>query len=259
VSVDFPTPSSVTGWSYAGSQRRALDDSARRDTTVRRVLEGNAATLHRAGIRFALASGALRPTDFMTNVRKAIAAGLPRQVALEALTIRPAEIAGVGRQLGSIESGKIADLVVTDGELLTDSARVRIVFVDGIRHEIVAAPAAPRGRAAGGGAARTGGETAQLAGTWAVVTNGPQGSNEATMTITQNGETLSGSMATEFGTFPISDGQVTGANVSWTLNLTMGGETTPVVFTGTAEGARITGRAVLGGRDSMTFTAERKP
>ncbi len=59
----------------------------------------------------------------MANVKKAIAAGLPRQTALEALTIRAAEIAGVDQQLGSIEPGKIADLVITEGD--ADRRRAR--------------------------------------------------------------------------------------------------------------------------------------
>ena len=80
-------------------------------------------------------------------------------MALEALTIRPAEIAGAREILGSIEAGKIANLVVSRREILSDSARIRAVFVDGIRYE-VAPPPAPRrrsGEAAGGPAAQVGG------------------------------------------------------------------------------------------------------
>src|SRR4029450_11790358 len=132
VSVDFPQAVEVTGWAYRGAQRRELNDSATRDAAVKKIVEANAATLNRAGVKFALAPGALRPNDFIANVRKAIAAGLPREGAVEALTIRAAEIAGVGDQLGSIEQGKIADLVVSDGPPLAESARLRTVFVDGI-------------------------------------------------------------------------------------------------------------------------------
>ena len=73
VSVEFPRAVEVTGWAYRGAQRRELDDSATRDAAVRRIVEANAATLHRAGVKFALAPGALGPNDFMANVRKAIA------------------------------------------------------------------------------------------------------------------------------------------------------------------------------------------
>ena len=178
VSVDFPKPPEVTGWQYRWTERHAPGDSAEADSAARPIIEGNAAALNSAGIRFALSSGgSLRPAEFLANVRKAIAAGLPRDVALEALTIRPAEIAGVGAQLGSIEPGKIANLVVTEGDLLGDSAKVRAVFVDGARYEVVAPPPAAHGR----GAAGTG-PPAEVGGTWDVSVTTPQGSNPATMT-----------------------------------------------------------------------------
>jgi imidazolonepropionase-like amidohydrolase len=148
VTVDFPTPPQTTGWQYQFATRRDPADSAARSATVTKEIEGNAAALNSAGIKFALASGGLAANAFMDNVRKAIAAGLPRQVALEALTIRAAEAAGVDAQLGSIEAGKIANLVVVQGEPLTASARIESVYVDGLQYDVVP-PAAGRGGRSG--------------------------------------------------------------------------------------------------------------
>jgi imidazolonepropionase-like amidohydrolase len=145
VTVDYPDPTTVTGWSYRGAQRRDADDSTRRAADARKLIEGNAAALRAAGITFALASGGLRPGEFMTNVKKAIAAGLPRTAAIEALTIRAAEAAGVEAQLGSIEVGKIANLLVMRGEALADGATLDAVFVDGLRYPVVAAASERRG------------------------------------------------------------------------------------------------------------------
>lgn len=143
VTVDFPTPQQTTGWQYQFSTRQDPADSASRMAAAQRVIEGNAAALNAAGIRFALASGGLAANTFMDNVRKAIAAGLPRNVAVEALTIRAAEAAGVDAQLGSIEVGKIANLQVVQGEALTTNARLESMFVDGLQYDVV--PAAGRG------------------------------------------------------------------------------------------------------------------
>jgi len=143
VTVDFPQPAQTTGWQYHFSQRRDPADSASLAASVTKMVEANAATLNNAGIKFALASGGLAPNVFMDNVRKAIAAGLPRNVALEALTIRAAEAAGVEAQLGSIEAGKIANLLVVQGEPLTASARLESVYVDGLQYDVI--PAAGRG------------------------------------------------------------------------------------------------------------------
>jgi imidazolonepropionase-like amidohydrolase len=146
VTVDFPQPSQTTGWQYQYSQRRDPADTAAMAAAVTKMVEGNAASLHNAGIKFALASGGVAPNVFMDNVRKAIAAGLPRNVALEALTIRAAEAAGVESQLGSIEAGKIANLQVVQGEPLAATARLERVYVDGLQYDVVPAPAGRGGR-----------------------------------------------------------------------------------------------------------------
>jgi imidazolonepropionase-like amidohydrolase len=261
VSLDFPRSTDVTGWSYRSSQRHALDDSAATDSAVRRKLEGNAAALHGAGVRFALSSGGLRPNEFLGNVRKAMAAGLPRDVALQALTIRPAEIAGVGSQLGSIEVGKIANLVVAERDILADSAKVRMVFVDGIRYEVI--PPAPterrRGAAARGDEREESGEMARVAGTWDLTVTTQGGENRATMTVTQSGNTLEGTMNTEMGTVQVTDGRVTGQSVTFSVTVPISGQTTLVVFRGTVEGNRMRGTADLGAMGSASFTGERQP
>jgi hypothetical protein len=261
VSLDFPQAVEVTGWAYRGAQRRELNDSATRDASVRKIIEANAATLNRAGVKFALAPGALKPNDFMANIRKAIAAGLPRDVAVEALTIRAAEIAGVGDQLGSIEPGKIADLVVSDGPALAENARIRTVFVDGIDYDVVPATAARNGQRAGaGGAGRAGGgEMAQVAGTWTMTVSGPQGPVTSTMTLTQTGETIDGSIISELGNSAISDGRVSGRNASWSASFPIGGERTTVTFEAEVDGTHMTGRLRAGELGTMAFTAEKKP
>jgi len=149
VSVDFPKAPEVTGWQYRWTERHAPGDSAQADSAARPIIEGNAAALNSAGIRFALSSGgSLHSAEFLANVRKAIKAGLPRDVALEALTIRPAEIAGVAAQLGSIEPGKIANLVVTKGDLFDDHTQIEMIFVDGKQYKPAPEPPAGGGRGA---------------------------------------------------------------------------------------------------------------
>jgi imidazolonepropionase-like amidohydrolase len=61
----------------------------------------------------------------------AVAFGLPEAVALEAVTIAPARILGVADQVGSLETGKRANLVVTAGNLLQPTTPVLALFVDG--------------------------------------------------------------------------------------------------------------------------------
>jgi hypothetical protein len=93
---------------------------------------GNPAALQKAGVPFAMTTHQLkRPGDFRKNVRKAIERGLPADAALEAVTIAPARLLGVDGMLGTVEVGKIADLVLADGDLFAEKTTIKKVFIDG--------------------------------------------------------------------------------------------------------------------------------
>ena len=98
---------------------------------------GTPAALEKAGVHFAFYDGGLSgPKDMLKSVKKAIDAGLAPDAALRALTLSAAEIYGVSDRLGSIEPGKIANLIVTDGDLFNEKTKIKYVFVDGRKFEI---------------------------------------------------------------------------------------------------------------------------
>ena len=81
---------------------------------------------------FAFSSAGLKePDDFVKNAARAVKAGLAADAAVRALTINAAKIAGVADRLGSLEAGKIANVIVTDGDLFEDKTSVKHVFIDG--------------------------------------------------------------------------------------------------------------------------------
>ncbi len=95
---------------------------------------GTPAALSRSGVTFAFQTGSSRNVaGLLEQARAAVAHGLPREEALRALTLHPATIFGVADRLGSLESGKAADLVVFDGDPLDGLARVEMVFIGGER------------------------------------------------------------------------------------------------------------------------------
>lgn len=100
------------------------------------------ARLAAAGVEFAIAdegtAGALmNARNLGHHAAMAAAFGLPREEALRAVTLHPARILGVGDRLGSLEPGKIADLVVTDGDLLDVTTRVEQVWIGGVETPMV--------------------------------------------------------------------------------------------------------------------------
>jgi imidazolonepropionase-like amidohydrolase len=89
--------------------------------------------LRAAGIKIAFATFA--DSSFSRRLpyqaANAVAYGLPYEEALKAVTLYPAQILGLADQLGTIEAGKIADLIVTDGDPLAIPTQVRYLFING--------------------------------------------------------------------------------------------------------------------------------
>ncbi len=96
----------------------------------------NASLLHEKGVRFAIAFGGSGPTssnerNLPYEAAKAAAHGLPKAEALKAITLYPAQILGIDDRVGSLEVGKHATLIVTDGDPLDIRTQVLSAFVGG--------------------------------------------------------------------------------------------------------------------------------
>jgi len=90
------------------------------------------ARLHAAGVAVAIASGSARGGRFLPMVAAwAAGQGMPEDAALRAITQTPAEILGLGGQVGSLEKGKHADVVITSGSLFASGSRVLRVLAGG--------------------------------------------------------------------------------------------------------------------------------
>ena len=130
------------------SRPRTLAPDA--DETVRALRDRasapkTAAALEKAGILFAFESNGLRESkDFVRNAARAVKDGLAPDAAVRALTINAARIAGAADRLGSLEKGKIANVLVTEGDLFDEKMKVKHVFVDGRAVNIEEAPAPQR-------------------------------------------------------------------------------------------------------------------
>ena len=97
------------------------------------VLYETAAKLQQAGVRFCISTGdpGAEARNLPLYAGMAAAYGLSKADALKAVTLYPAQIMNVADRLGSIEVGKMANLVVTDGDLLEIRTRISYLFIDG--------------------------------------------------------------------------------------------------------------------------------
>ncbi len=94
----------------------------------------NAAVLHRAGVPLAVTAFGLRDakSQFWPRLRQAVRRGWPADAALAALTTAPADWLGESARLGTLSPGRIANVVVSRGDLFTsEEATIELVFVDG--------------------------------------------------------------------------------------------------------------------------------
>ena len=107
----------------------------------------NPARLTQAGVKLAVTTWGIEPGELRSRVREAVERGWDADAALEALTIGAARILGVDRQVGSLEPGKLANLLVTDGDWFDKETRLLETWVAGQRYLWEKKPTwDPRGR-----------------------------------------------------------------------------------------------------------------
>jgi Amidohydrolase family len=201
------------------------------------------AELAKAGVPFAFYSGGLAaPKDILKAAKKSIDAGLAPDAALRALTLTPAEIYRVADRLGSIENGKIANLVVTDGDIFDEKTKIKFVFVDGKRFE-PREPEKPKDAPKG-----------NLTGKWKLTYTTPEGPEESTLDVDMAVDgTLSGTTTSKRGTASLISGYLSGDKFSYTINIPIEGNPTDVVFSGTFDGSTLKGNIDVMGY-SIEFT-----
>jgi len=114
---------------------RGVHTFPRRNDSDINEIYGLPAQLEKAGVRWCLASGerVANERNLPYTAGRAVAFGLPRAAALEAITLRAATILGVGEELGSLTPGKRATLFVCDGDPLQIPTKVTAAWIDGRR------------------------------------------------------------------------------------------------------------------------------
>jgi imidazolonepropionase-like amidohydrolase len=205
-----------------------------------------AGRLAKAKVRFGFQSGSLpNAADIMVNANRTIENGLSADDALRAFTIWPAEILGVGDQLGSIEVGKIANLTVTRGDLFDRNSRIAHVFIDGRPVDLRPAPAT----------GPTSTTSRNLTGAWSVVVSLGE-EKTISLNLRQEGDRLSGSIQGPLGAGEISNASA-GNEIRFTVVLNIDNQTKEATFVGTSSGNEIRGSVTVEGRAPGTFTATR--
>ena len=132
--------------------------------------------------------------------------------------------------MGSIENGKIANLVVTDGGLFEEKTKIKLVFVDGRKFE-VREPERPKDPPKG-----------DLTGKWELSYTTPEGPEESTADLTMDKDgTVSGTVTSKRGAASIISGYLSVDKFSFTINIPLEGSPSDVTFSGTFDGTSLKG------------------
>ncbi|HYT22925.1 MAG TPA: amidohydrolase family protein [Candidatus Polarisedimenticolia bacterium] len=230
-------------WPEAEKDADPEDKPSLRTLQFRDRAPSSPAALAKAGVKFAFYSGgSAAPKDTLKAVKKSIDAGLAPDAALRAMTLSAAEIFGVADRMGSIENGKIANLVVTDGDLFEEKTKIKMVFVDGRRFE-VREPEKPKEPPKG-----------DITGKWKLSYTTPDGPEESTADLTMDKDgTISGTTTSKRGTASIISGYLSMDKFSFTINIPIQGSPADVIFSGTFDGTALKGTIRVPGI-SLDFT-----
>lgn len=144
--------------------------------------EAQAAIMEKKGIKFAFTGISTKPGDIRKNLKRMIDAGLSENTALAALTTNAADQLGISKIAGTVEKGKLANLVITDKPYFEEKSAIRYVFVDGQMSEMKKKEEKKGEIAKGAGAA--------LVGEWKYSIEIPGQTQRGTIKITADGDDI---------------------------------------------------------------------
>ena len=223
---DVPVLVSVN-WPKAPSDREDREEQPIRVIRDRVLGPTTPSVLAKNGVAFALVTAGAGASDFIPGIRKAIDNGLSADDALRAVTLGPARIFGVDRQLGSLERGKIANVIVTDKPIFDKGAKVTRIFVDGRESRLRPVEETK--------------ESSPVNGTWSLTVLAPQGNVAVNVTLRVESGHVSGTFSGDRGSGEITGGFYSRPTLQFTIAAQMDAETHDWVFRGTISDDSIAG------------------
>ncbi|MEQ9405033.1 MAG: amidohydrolase family protein [Cyclobacteriaceae bacterium] len=172
-------------------------------------------------VKFGFSTMEGKSKDFKGNMMKIIENGLSEDKVLAALTTTPAELLGVSNLMGTVDNGKMANLIVTDKPYFEKESNVRYVFVDGVKYDFEVKE--KKKKKNGSGEA-----TVEPEGTWNYTVETPEGDGSGVIAIKGSNGDLSGTISVSYNgsTNDIRDVSVDGSTVTFSFTLNMGQDST---------------------------------
>jgi len=223
-------------WPKEEKNRDPQADTPLRTLIHRRLAPTTPSALATARVPFAFYSGGLATTsEIFENIRASINNGLSNEAALAALSSNPAAILGLSKRLGTIEKGKVANLVLSTDWPWAEGAEVRAVFVDGrlYQERKNEGPTHP--------------PVSDISGTWTLTMQSPRGPREVTADIkmAKDGK-VTGKTTLDNNDATMEEGRLSGALLRFKTTREFGGRPVTGSWSLNVEGEKMTGTMSAG-------------
>lgn len=233
MSIDIPTEPKDSKDEDKSDEVKALEE--RRMEFYNKNL-GQYAAMAEAGVKFGISSMGTNANKVMGNMRTIIEHGLSENDALAALTINSAQLLGIADVAGTLEGGKLGNMIVSNGPLFDEKTQIKYVFVDGDKYsyEIKEKKAADEGGS---------NDVADVVGEWSYSYQGPQGEASGKIIVRDEGGTLEATLTNDSGQPDVELKNVSYASsmLSFDYDFDAGGQSINIVFEGTVNGTDLEG------------------
>jgi hypothetical protein len=202
----------------------------------------------KAGVIYGFSAMSAKTKDIQANLRRMIKAGLPEDAALAGLTTGPASLLGLSDRMGTIDNGKMANLVISYKPYFDEKSKVRYVFVDGTFYKMENKE--PKKD-----------EKISANGSWSYSTDTPDGTYTGKVVVKEEKGKLSGSITNS------SNGKETALNnvsldgnyLTFSFPYDAGGETMTIEVAVTIDGNTFDGTLTAGSNGSFPIKAKKDP
>jgi len=245
IKLQVPDDKSIKAQKAEGVTESTKAQYARVKESYDKALK-QAAQLEKAGILFGFSTVDAKAADVQKNLKAMLDNGLSKKAALAALTTNPAAILGVSGMVGTLEKGKLANLVLTTDTLFKEEAQIKHVIADGyvfdyeVKKKAVKAEAATAKPEAASNAVT-------VEGVWEYTSETPAGSSGGEITLKRENGVLSGTITYDDPTgsgkasAQIKNASVNGKALSFEFDVAAGGMSLTVTISGEINGKTMEG------------------
>lgn len=236
LSLDLPdAPKAIKDEDKAklSDEAKGLED--RRNDFYKKYVT-QAAELSKAGVKFGFSTLDVTNNKIKANLLVLLENGLSESDLLAALTTSPASILGIDKMAGTLEKGKIANVMVSNAPYFTKDAQIRYMFVDGDKYDLEIKERSTRGNGRGNAGPAAGNDP--ISGTWTYTFESPQGETSGKLTFRLENGAYAGSISSSDGQIdtPLSNISFSNNTLTFDFSFDAGGQGVDVVVSGPVTG-----------------------